>query len=218
MHEITEKMLRHLDLVLEANKTTNLTAITSREKGILLHVEDSLAGLDELNAAPEGLYCDLGTGGGFPGVTLALASKRNTVLVDSVRKKTEILNSVIDDLGVGDRVSTYWGRIEDFSVQYNGEAAVVTARALSQLVSLVELSAPLLKIGGRLICYKAEVSEEELSRVSKNLPILGMSLIKTEEYVLSDNETKRSLYVFEKTGTPKIKLPRKTGMAQKKPL
>ena len=82
---------RYLDLILEANKTTNLTRIDSKEKAQLLHVEDSLVALPEINEAPEGLYGDLGTGGGFPGVPVAIMTGREAVLVDSVKKKVALV-------------------------------------------------------------------------------------------------------------------------------
>ena len=78
---------RHLELVLKANETTNLTRISSAEQGTLLHIEDSLCGLPEIEDAPEGLYGDLGTGAGFPGIPIAVATGRKTVLVDSRKKK-----------------------------------------------------------------------------------------------------------------------------------
>ena len=78
-----ELIKRHLDLVIEANKTMNLTRIDTVEEGMLLHVEDSLVGLDELNQAPDGLYGDLGTGAGYPGIPLAIASGRETTLIES---------------------------------------------------------------------------------------------------------------------------------------
>ena len=64
----------HLRLVIDANEKINLTRIDSFDEGMLLHVEDSLAGLGELNQAPDGLYGDLGSGAGYPGIPLAIAS------------------------------------------------------------------------------------------------------------------------------------------------
>ena len=63
---------RYLEEVLVANETTNLTRIVSRESAEILHIEDSLSGLNYINEAPGGPYVDLGTGGGFPGVPLAV--------------------------------------------------------------------------------------------------------------------------------------------------
>ena len=75
---------RHLELVIEANKVTNITRISTWDEGMLLHVEDSLVGLPEVVAAPEGRYVDLGSGAGYPGIPLAVESGRRTLLVDSV--------------------------------------------------------------------------------------------------------------------------------------
>ena len=107
MNEAQQDLIRrHLELIIEANKTTNLTRIDSLEDGMLLHVEDSLSGLPEINAAPEGLYGDLGTGGGFPGIPLAIVTGRATILADSVGKKTRVLDGVIQELGLRNQVTT----------------------------------------------------------------------------------------------------------------
>ena len=155
-------MQRYLDSILEANKVTNLTRITDGEQARLLHIEDSLVGLPEVNEAPAGLYGDLGSGGGFPGVPLALATGRKTLLVDSVKKKMAIVQSALDDLSLSEQISTSSERIEDLPLEYKEKFAVLTARALSKLVSLIELASPLLKKSGRLVCYKAQLSSEEL--------------------------------------------------------
>ena len=211
-------MIKHLDLVMEANKVTNLTRITSYEEAKILHIEDSLSGLPEMNAAPEGKYGDMGTGAGFPGIPLAIETGRQTVLMDSVGKKTALLDSFIKELGLSDTVSTYNGRIEDLARTEGKTYAVLTARALSKLGSLMELACPLLKIGGHLICYKARIEEEELSHAVNLEKKLGMRIISDRQFFLSDGETLRRIVVFEKSAKPKIMLPRKVGDAQKKPL
>ena len=124
-------MEQHLALVIEANKTTNLTRITSPEEARILHLEDSLAGLPEVEAAPAGLLGDMGSGAGFPGIPLALATGRKTVLIESVGKKAALLDSFINELGLADCVETYAGRLEDLCGDRRASFAVLTARALS---------------------------------------------------------------------------------------
>ena len=211
-------MQRHLDSILEANKVTNLTRITDGEQARLLHIEDSLVGLPEVNEAPTGLYGDLGSGGGFPGVPLALATGRKTLLVDSVKKKMAIVQSALDDLSLSEQISTSSERIEDLPLEYKEKFAVLTARALSKLVSLIELASPLLKKGGRLVCYKAQLSSEELEEALAVQDLVGMKMISQREICLSDGETTRTIVVFEKIGKSRIKLPRRIGLAQKQPL
>lgn len=211
-------MQRYLDSILEANKVTNLTRITDGEQARLLHIEDSLVGLPEVNEAPTGLYGDLGSGGGFPGVALALATGRKTLLVDSVKKKMAIVQSALDDLSLSEQISTSSERIEDLPLEYKEKFAVLTARALSKLVSLIELASPLLKNGGRLVCYKAQLSSEELEEALAVQDLVGMKMISQREICLSDGETTRTIVVFEKIGKSRIKLPRRIGLAQKQPL
>ena len=125
MHD--ELLQRHLELVLEANKKTNITRISSWDEGMVLHVQDSLLGLEELSEAPDGWYADIGTGAGYPGIPLAIETGRKTLLVDSVGKKTAILDSFIGELGL-DQVSTYTGRIEDLAREHPYEFTAITAR------------------------------------------------------------------------------------------
>ncbi|MCR2034034.1 16S rRNA (guanine(527)-N(7))-methyltransferase RsmG [Adlercreutzia mucosicola] len=213
-----ELMGQYLDLILEANKTTNLTRITSRDEALVLHIEDSLVGLEEVSEAPEGLYGDLGSGGGFPGVPLALATGRETVLVDSVKKKMAIVQQAVNQLGLGRQITTCSDRIEDLALDRPGSFSVLTARALSRLVALLELSSPLLVKGGRLVCYKAQLSDEEMQEALSVEDLLGMRLVSQRETMLSDGETRRTIVVFEKVGKAKLKLPRRIGAAQKTPL
>ena len=213
MHE--DLLQRHLELVIEANKTTNITRSSSWEDGMLLHVEDSLIGLPELSAAPEGWYADIGSGAGYPGIPLAIETGRRTLLVDSVGKKTAILDGFIEELGLNN-VSTYTGRIEDLARDYPYAFTAITARALAQLSILMELAAPLLQKGGRLICYKAHVEQQELDHALGLQDKLGMELISDRIVALEDHQ--RRIICFEKTAKERIKLPRKTGLAQKRPL
>ena len=207
---------KHLDLVIEANKIHNITRIESREKGILLHIEDSLSALPEIQEAPEGPYADLGSGAGYPGIPLAIETNRETVLVESVGKKARLLEEFIKELELNN-VSVYSGRIEDLSKEQGKRFSVVTARALSSLPSLIELASPLLKMDGLLICYKAHVDEEEKEHACSLEKKLGMALKSVREFTLSDNETYRTIYVFQKVAKPKVHLPRKSGQAQKNP-
>lgn len=208
---------QHLRLVIEENKVTNLTRIVDWESAQILHIEDSIQGLPEFYAAPEGKYLDMGSGAGFPGIPLAILSPRETLLVDSVGKKTKALDRFISELGLTGSVSTYHGRIEDLASERPGEFSVVTARALSQIVSLLELASPLLCKGGRLVCYKTQPESEELDHAKDVARKLGMEFVSTRGFVLSDGETQRAIIVFEKRCNPSMKLPRRVGLAQKKP-
>lgn len=207
----------HLELVLKENERSNLTCIVDWQQGQLLHIEDSLVGLQEFVKAPLGRAADLGSGGGFPGIPLAIVSGRPIMLVDSVAKKTTALDRMIEELGLEGQVSTYTGRSEELALEMPESFAVITARALSSLSSLLELAVPLLSLGGQLICYKATVEAEELEQAAGLEEKLGMKLVLLRTTQLSDNETNRTILVYEKVGEPMVSLPRRPGMAQKRP-
>ncbi|WP_165253446.1 16S rRNA (guanine(527)-N(7))-methyltransferase RsmG [Adlercreutzia sp. ZJ304] len=214
MNDLIEQYLRSVLLI---NNKINLTNIRNFEEAKLLHIEDSLAVIKELNEAPKGLYGDMGSGGGFPGVPLGIISGRNTILIDSVKKKMAAINQILNDLGLSEHISVCDQRIEELSLEKKEEFSVLTARALSNLSSLLELASPLLKIGGRLICLKSH-TDEELKSAKQIKKETGMSFLSKRSYILSDDKTYRECIVFEKVTQPAIQLPRRVGLAQKKPL
>lgn len=215
-----KKMLleKHLSLILEANSRINFTRITTFKDAVLLHIEDSLTALPELSAAPGGSFVDLGTGAGYPGIPLSIMSGRNVRLVDSVSKKAGGLEKIINILGLEKQAQVYCGRIEQLAKDQWGMFSVATARALSSLPSILELAAPLLCMSGRLICYKARIDEVDNLDAITVEEKLGMKLISQRGFYLSDGQTMRNILVYEKVAQPEIKLPRKEGMAQKRPL
>ena len=210
-------VMRHLELVIEANEKVNLTRIQDTGQAQVLHIEDSLAALPEVNAAPDGLYGDMGSGAGYPGVPLAIATGRQTVLIDARKKKMDVMAGIIDELGLSGQVDVFAGRAELLARTQRETFAVLTARALSRLSVLMELASPLLQRGGRLICYKAVVEEDELHDARRVEPLTGMKLVSTRKFMLQ-GEYDRSVLVVEKVKKPEAKLPRKEGMAQKHPL
>lgn len=218
MENVYKVLDTYLDKIIETNTRINLTRITDKQEGRLLHLEDSLAVLIEMNEAPEGIYGDLGTGGGFPGVPLGIITGRETLLIDSVKKKITVIEDILKDLELDEKISTYNGRIEELALEKPGEFSVLTARALSSLPSLIELASPLLCKGGHLICLKANIEVSEIGAAQVIEDKVGMRLIKDREYDLSDHETHRRVLVFEKYKEPSLTLPRRIGMAQKRPL
>lgn len=214
---MNETIERYLVRILQENEKINLTTIKEFQEAKLLHIEDSLAALPEMNDAPAGLYGDMGSGGGFPGVPLAVTTGRKTILIDSVKKKMAIVSNILDEIGLSEHIATYDGRIEELAQEQARRFAVLTARALSSLPSLLELASPLLMKNGRLICLKAHV-EDELIRAQTIEEQTGMQLITKRGFYLSDDKTYREIVVFKKIAEPSIKLPRRIGLAQKKPL
>lgn len=212
---ITEEMKTYLNKVLKANESINLTRVTDVQQAILLHLEDSLAVCEEFREAPDGMYADLGSGGGFPGVPLALAFNRKALLVDSVKKKMTAVDDILKEMKLDGLIKTCSLRAEELALEQPEAFSVITARALTSLPSLMELASPLLKQGGVLIALKSK-EENEFENIQLENK-LGLRKIKERSYYLSNQQTYRVVYVFEKYKEPEVKLPRRPGMAQKRP-
>ena len=207
----------HLQYVIQANKCTNLTRIDDIEEARILHIEDSLSGLQELLNAPVGEYADLGSGAGYPGVPLAIASGRKTTLVDARMKKMKAVQSILEKLGLDEQIEVFPGRAELLARKVGNQYSVITARALSRLAVILELASPLLVMGGHLICYKSNVDDREKSEVDSVKDIVGMKLISDRSFLLDEKYLRRIL-VYQKYKKSKVRLPRQEGLAQKEPL
>ncbi|MCL2438819.1 MAG: 16S rRNA (guanine(527)-N(7))-methyltransferase RsmG [Coriobacteriia bacterium] len=217
--EVIQLLNRHLDYVLEVNKSIRLTAIHDRSEGERLHIVDSLMVLPEVLDAPEGKMLDIGTGGGYPGFPLALAANRSVDLLDSVQKKAKAIDSFLQESYTSElSIKTIGLRAEELALEQPESYTVVLARAVSSLPALVELSSPLLETGGRLIAHKGPLDNEELARANSAASIVGMEFSSEREYVLPGGDERRTVYVFEKLSQPEIDLPRRSGRAQRKPL
>lgn len=170
-------LARYLDLLIEANQTMNLTRITDRGQAELFHIADALTLLPFLPKTPH-LLADLGSGGGVPGIPLAIARPDvRVLLIESTKKKAAFLRRTAEALALSN-VEVSDDRVED--VGHSDRRAtfdVVTARAVALLPWLVEWGMPLLKKGGTLLAMKGErgPAEVELSaavcrRVNADLP------------------------------------------------
>jgi len=196
-----------------------LTAVRDVTVGVEVHVADSLAGLrvPEIRAASQ--IADLGSGGGFPGLVLAIALPQARVaLVESVVKKAAFLRDVADDLGLADRIEVVPERAEAWP-EGLGAADVVTARALAALPVLIEYAAPLLREGGVLVAWKGARSPAEEADARAAAEALCMSPPEALHLPAGTvrNTEERHLYVSSKVGPTPARYPRRAGMARKRP-
>ncbi|MDY2723233.1 MAG: 16S rRNA (guanine(527)-N(7))-methyltransferase RsmG [Coriobacteriales bacterium] len=215
--DITDKLITNLKLVIEKNKVLNLTRIDSFEDAVVLHLEDSLSIYPEFMHS-SGEFCDIGTGGGFPGLPLAIASGRKGILLDSVKKKALAVQEFVEEVSLTGQVQALGMRSEELCAERFGEFDTVVARAVDKLSVVEEYAGPLLASGGHLIAMRGTESlgDEKAAQIASEQ--LGLQMIEKRAFSLGPDEVARSVYVFEKNGSPSIKLPRRPGMAHKKPL
>lgn len=206
---------RHVELVL-SDAAAGLTAVRTAEEALGLHVLDSLSAAGEVVRSVPGRVADLGTGAGFPGIPLAVATGREVVLVESVAKKARFLREAVAELGLG--CTVFHGRSEGLARREPGGFAVVVARAVAELPVLVELAAPLLSPRGRLIAMKGSAAESEIERGAAAGLLAGMELQGVVPVRVPGVHAARVLVVFRRVGDPARALPRRDGMAKKRPL
>ena len=215
--EKKEILLLHLQFLFEENETTNLTRITGYEKAISLHVEDSLSVLPYIYGVDASLL-DIGTGGGFPGLPLTVVSGKEFTLLDSVKKKAAATKRIVERLGLDGQVSVSDVRSEELARKKRESFDGVVMRAVSSLPVCEELATPLLKKDGKLFLLKSDISEEETKDGMEAAEILGLSLVDKKTCLVGEEKAKRLIFIFEKTGEAGITLPRRPGMAVKRPL
>lgn len=209
-------LVRHLRLVVERNRTLNLTRIDGMHDGLVLHVLDSLLGLRVLSAAEipsQPKLVDVGSGAGFPGIPLCIATGWDTLLIDSVGKKVSACQEFVDSLRIADRVRCEHVRVEELSRESPARFDLVTMRALSRLAVLLEYASPLLPTGGLLLAYKGRPSDEELEQAHMVEGVVGMSLVSRETFQLPEQYGQRELLLYRKEHAPRVRLPRRPGEA-----
>lgn len=215
--ELAAACVQHLLMVAEENKKMNLTRITDLDEAVVLHLVDSLILSPLLDDAPSGSFLDMGTGAGFPGIPLVLASGREAVLLDSVGKKVAAVSGFCDALNL-DRVDCVHARLEDYAAQRKHSFAAVVARALAPMPTLIEYAAPFLIPHGCFIVTKGNPSPDEIASGEKAAAICGLKCIHHSEIDLPAQLGHRTLFVFERVSKPTRKLPRAVGQAKKNPL
>ncbi len=147
----------HVRLLLAWNPAINLTAIREPAAIAIRHVIDSLTGVTVLRPRRIDRLVDLGSGGGFPGLTIAAALPADrALLVDSIGKKVRFLTTAIAAIGLGDHVAAEAVRSESLAASHHDRDRwpAVTARAVAPLGELIELAFPLLRSGGVLVAWK----------------------------------------------------------------
>jgi len=174
--DLVEALEGHLRLLLAWTAAVNLTAIRDPGEAVRLHILDSLAAVRVLRARGVDAFVDVGTGGGYPGLPVALAlPARRALLADSVGKKVRFVTTAIEALGVGDRVEARAGRAEALAADpaHRGRWPGVLARAVADLADVAEVALPLLAPGGSLVAWKREPVAAELAAARARIADLG---------------------------------------------
>lgn len=210
-----------LAVFLEENQKLNLSAFRMEESCWIGNILDSLAFLDTgIDVTAGSRLLDVGTGGGFPLLPLAIARPDiQCAGLDAVAKKIRAVERIIERLGLKN-VRTIVGRSEDsaHNPEHRDWYAIVTSRAVAPLPILLEYTTPFARTGGSIVLWKSLRIEEELTASKRAREVLHCTLEKTYRYTLPHDFGERQLLIFRKTAETPAEYPRGVGMAKKTPL
>ena len=216
--EQIEKFEMLSDLLVEQNKTMNLTAITDPDGIAVKHFADSISVLTAYDIPVGARVTDIGTGAGFPGIPLLIMRPDiDLTMVDSTAKKLKYVQSTVDSLGL--IATTLHTRAEEAgqSKEYREKSDVVCSRAVAALNVLCEYCLPFVKVGGVFIAMKGAKAQEEIADAKAAIKLLGGQIIGEKSFTLSDGG-ERTLVIIKKISHIPPKYPRPSAQIAKKPL
>ncbi len=220
---ILDRMARFVDLLLETNERMNLVRAKDLDEVWERHVFDSLSLLPWVDALDDqgvtGAVLDLGSGGGFPGIPLALARpNRRFVLVEATLKKADFLKSAVESLEIKN-VQVFSKRAEDLGRDPSTRERypLVVSRAVARMSVLLELALPLVEVGGVFLAMKGEKAEDELVGAKQALRLLGgeASIEPLDELFPG---RKACVVQVDKVKRTQLAYPRPAGIPERKPL
>lgn len=197
--KLTNQQLAQLEkfynLLNEWNEKINLTRITNKEDVYLKHFYDSLTITRVVDLTKINTLCDVGTGAGFPGVVLKICFPNlNVTLVDSLNKRVNYLNDIIEKLSLKN-IKAIHARGEEFK----GDFDIVTARAVANTEKLLKYTMHLVNKQGLLIAMKGNVDNELTPELITKIKKL-YKLITIDKFTLPIENSHRSLVVIGKKG------------------
>ena len=205
-------------LELLRDERASISSVVEPDRAWRVHVEDSLTGLEIEELREARRIADIGSGAGFPGLVLAVALPQARVeLIESVGRKCAFMRRAIDAAEIAN-ASVVNARSEEIAAGDERESFdVVTARAVGRLSTLAELASPLLRDNGVLVAWKGKRDpdeERQLAGASKQLAMKPEQILDVGDRAGSKH---RHLHVVRKVGPTPDDLPRRPGMAKKRP-
>ena len=199
--------------MVKQNEVMNLTGITDDEGVAKAHLLDSLTVMACADLAGKTLI-DVGTGAGFPGVPLAIASGAKITLLDSLGKRMKWLESCLPELGIEAECIT--ARAEEAVADRRESYDFATSRAVARLNILLELTAPYVKVGGAVLAMKGMAAKEELAECTGAIKKLGLKLEQVKEFPIDG--TNHAVIVLRKVAPTPKQYPRRFAKIKQSPL
>lgn len=210
-----ERLDSFLSFLLETNNHINLTSITDKSEMILKHLYDSLL-ITKIYDFRNKQILDVGSGGGFPGIPLAMMfPNAHFTLMEPIHKKAAFLKAAVNLLKLKN-VDVVVARAEESKDKEKYDAVI--SRALADLPIYLELVTHLVKVGGHVIALKGSKGYDELNRSINAMRSLDLKLVKKQEESLPKTNDKRINLIFAKCSKTKKRYPRLYAEIKKSPL
>ncbi len=213
------KLTEYMERLLKINEQINLTAIRDETAFIDKHLIDSC--ICDLSKIKDGSsVLDVGTGGGFPGIPLAIRYPNlKFVLLDATEKKIKAIQKIAQEIGV-ENASFLVGRAEELAKKKENREKydVVVSRGVADYAVLCELCLPFLKNGGIFYAWKGKRYKEEIKQADKAVKILKSKIEDVKKHILLKTDEEHVIIQCRKTDCIDIKYPRNYGAIKKKPL
>lgn len=206
------------ELLVEQNKTMNLTAITDPDGIAVKHFADSISALSAYGFAENSKVLDVGTGAGFPSIPLLIARPDlEMTMIDSTAKKLKYVASTVETLGLSAEVLHTRAEEAGQNKEYREKFDIVCSRAVAALNVLCEYCLPFVKVGGVFLAMKAAKVQEEIADARNAIKTLGGKIVAEKSFTLSDGG-ERTIVVIKKISQIPPKYPRVSAQIAKKPL
>lgn len=206
------------EMLIETNKSFNLTAIKEPDDVTVKHFADCLAIFKYVDIPENAKIIDVGTGAGFPGLVLKLARPDiKMTFLDSTRKKLGFIENVLNECGVEGEILHMRAEEAAQLTKYREQFDFATARAVAALPVLSEYCLPFVKQNGSFISMKSAESNEEIGEAKKAIGILGGKIEEDIVFDLVENMPRRIIKIKKNSQTP-TKYPRPSAQIAKKPL
>jgi 16S rRNA (guanine527-N7)-methyltransferase len=210
----TDRLVAFGEAVIRQNEVMNLTAITEPTQVARLHLLDSLSLLTLADLSGKRMI-DVGCGAGFPGVPVKIACPDvKLTLLDSLGKRMNWLSEILPTLSVDAECVT--ARAEEFVTQRRESYDIATSRAVARLNILLELTAPYVKVGGKVLAMKGSAGREELAEAKNAIKKLGLALETVAEFPVDDGV--HTVLVFKKVSPTPPQYPRRYAKIKQSPL
>ncbi len=216
--ESAEKFDIYARELVSYNEKVNLTAITEPDDIVIKHFADSLAFFKFSGVEKGNKIADVGCGAGFPGVPILIAGDSlDVTLFDAVNKKLDFIRYLLSELDL--KADVIHIRAEDAGrkPEYREKFDFVTARAVAQLRILSEFCLPLVRVGGKFVSMKGDISNEEKTNGIAAFKKLNSELYDDIVYNIHNGDI-RNILIAKKVSQISPKYPRNMGQINKKPL